>query len=149
MKTSLHSHKRNARSGLWAFDLACWLTNYVQYITSFFADVLHNCTRLCQDFSFRSHNEGHLTERWSASWNRKVVLRVFSRVTLIIAWICSIRYQATSWPLNIICRTGAIFFAFIGRKVQDTHPSCLCSTEKKNKSVGVQIKPKKNPWTKM
>ena len=52
----------------------CWLTNYVQYITSFFADVLHNCTRLCQDFSLRSHNEWHLIERWSTSWNRKVVV---------------------------------------------------------------------------
>ena len=83
MRTSSHSHKRNARFGLWAFDLASWLTNYVQYITSFFADVLHNCTRLCQRSSLRSHNEGHLTKRWSASWNRKVVLRVFSRVMIL------------------------------------------------------------------
>ena len=42
-------------------------TTDVSFDTCFPPNVFHNGTRLCQDFSFRSHEKWHLTKWWSAS----------------------------------------------------------------------------------
>ena len=47
------------------------MNNPSWYITSFLADILANCTRLSQDFSFGSHNVRQFIKRRSASWNNK------------------------------------------------------------------------------
>ena len=38
--------------------------------TSFLADVPHDCPRLCEVFSFRSHNKWHLTQWRPTSWEQ-------------------------------------------------------------------------------